>query len=266
MPLNAEQMKARKGKITGTDVRTLMLGSPEQIHNLYLQRIGEKEPDNLDHIWIVQMGIALEEPNRRWYEYRSMRPLVRAGEVVTCPSLPWAAVTLDGYDEQVPCPFEAKFAVGFEPMDIVINKHQPQCQWQMLCCQTQSCALSVALAANDPVVTYIDRVQGYIDTMIDRADYFLKCCALRDPPVQLEKVPPPINPTQIYSMTGNNEWADYAGKFLVNRVAWESYEEAKTALKAMVPDDAKVCFGHGVRVTRDRANRIHIREDKLDEH
>jgi hypothetical protein len=262
--LTAEQIKARKGKITGTDVRILMLGAPAQIHDLYLERIGEKQPDNLDDVWIVQMGIALEEPNRRWYQRKSARPLTRIGEVVTCPSIPWAAVTLDGFDEQIPCPFEAKFAIGFTPMDIVINGHQPQVQWQMLCTDTKSCALSVALGVNDPVVTYVDRVQGYIDTMINRADYFLKCCALRDPPVELEAVPPPIDPTKVYSMTGNNQWADYAGKFLANRVAWGTYEDAKTALKALIPDDAKVCFGHGVRATRDRANRIHLKEDKLD--
>jgi hypothetical protein len=263
--LTAEQIKARKGKITGTDVRILMLGSPAQIHDLYLQRIGEKQPDNLDDIWIVQMGIALEEPNRRWYQRKSQRSLTRIGEVVTCSRIPWAAVTLDGFDEQIPCPFEAKFAIGFTPMDIVINNHQPQVQWQMLCCDTKSCALSVALGVNEPVVTYVDRVQGYIETMIDRADYFLKCCAFRESPVELEVVPPPIDPTQIYSMTGNNEWADYAGKFLANRVAWATYEEAKLALRQMIPADAKVCFGHGVRATRDRANRIHLKEDKLDE-
>ena len=33
-------------------------------------------------------------------------------------------------------------------------------------------------------------------------------------------------------------------------------------LKSLLPADAARAFGHGVKVTRDRANRIHVRRDE----
>ena len=76
------------------------------------------------------------------------------------------------------------------------------------------------------------------------------------PPVQ-----PPV-PTRSANMTGNNSWANNAFTFNNCQRAHEEYEDAKAMLKSLLPADAARAFGHGVKVTRDRANRIHVRRDE----
>ena len=55
----------RKGFIGGSDLYTIMKGD---WHDLWLGKTGRKEPENLDHIFRVQLGTHTEQFNLRWLE------------------------------------------------------------------------------------------------------------------------------------------------------------------------------------------------------
>jgi hypothetical protein len=261
MSLTAEQEALRLGKMTASRVAVLMRGDVAGISRLYLEMIGEVPPEDFEDNWAVQRGAATEAVNLRWYEKKNKILLTRRGEVVTHPNFFWAAATLDGWDSANNCPVEAKDVGGREPMEIIIDRYQPQMQWQMFCTQAQQCALSTVIAGQVPVVDYIPRAEDYIGEMIGRADYFMMCVTLHKPPLQeLSPVEPPVA-TRTVDMVGNNQWAHHAVTFLKNQEFRDWFEDAKAALKSMLPEDAARAFGHGVRVTRDRANRIHVRKD-----
>jgi hypothetical protein len=126
----------------------------------------------------------------------------------------------------------------------------------------EQCALSIILGANEPIVEYIDRDDAYIAEMVKRGEEFMLCVALRRPPVDLEPVPPPADATKIIDMTGNNYWAADASDWLETQDAAVKNKDREKALKAMMPADAKKCFGYGVRITRDRAGRLSLRRDE----
>jgi predicted phage-related endonuclease len=262
MGLTKEQIDQRKGRLTASRVACLMTGDKEKIMQLYLEMTNQAEPENLDHIWPVRLGEATESLSLEWYERKSGCVLSRRGEVISHSTHNWAAATLDGWDPILGCPCECKHCGGREPLEVLIDRYQPQCQWQMFVSGAQQCALSVIMGANEPIVEYIDRDDAYIAEMVKRGEQFMLCVALRRPPVDLEPVPPPADATKIIDMAGNNYWAADAADWLETQDAAVKNKDREKALKAMVPVDAKKCFGYGVRITRDRAGRLSLRRDE----
>lgn len=263
MGLTAEQRAARVGKLTASRIGVLMSGDKEGILRLYREFIGELEEENLDDNWPVQLGESTEKLNLDWYEKKNKRLLTKRGLVVTHPKYDWAAATIDGFDPELKCPIEAKHVGGREAMVVILNRYQPQCQWQMFVTETKLCGLSTIMGANEPVVDYIDRVQPYVDLMFERAQGFMYCVAMKTPPVKLDPIPVPVDADANIDMTGNNQWTHFAIEYMANHAASEKFEEAKKSLKAMVPENAKRCYGAGICIHRDRARRLHVREESM---
>ncbi len=259
MTLTATQMAARKGKLTASRVACLMTGDAGKIMQLYQEMIGEGEPEDLSGVWPVRLGEITERLNLEWFERRGT-PISRLGEVVQHPKLAWAAATLDAWCDDLRCPVECKHVGGREPLEVIIDRYQPQMQWQMECTSAEQCALSVIMGANEPVVDFIPRDPEYALEMVLRGEQFMKFVALRKPPVVLDPVPPPADATKLYDMTGNNQWADKADIWIACNPMATKVRDAEKVLKSLVPVDAKKCHGHGIQITRDRAGRLSLRE------
>lgn len=262
MSLTAEQRAKREGKLTASRVAVLMRGDPEGILRLYKEMIGEIPEENLDHVWPVQMGSATEKLNLDWYERKNGVILESRGEVFQHPLVDWAAATLDGWDPRLNCPIECKHVGGREPLEVIIDRYQPQMQWQMACTRAEQCALSVIMGANEPIVEFVPRNGPYTSLMFERAEHFMMCVDMKMPPVALAPIGPPIIPKTVRDMSQNNKWAHEAIEWLTTKDAADRCDDAQKALKSMVlPEDLKV-FGHGVRITRDRAGRLSLRKDE----
>jgi len=57
-------------------------------------------------------------------------------------------------------------------------------------------------------------------------------------------------------MSSSNSSAEFAGVFLRTREAHGEHENAKAELKALMPEDAKLAAGHGIRAKRSKAGAI----------
>lgn len=258
MSLTAEQRAAREGKLTASRVKVLMTGDRPGIHRLYLEMIGEQQEENLDDVWAVQLGAYTEKLNLDWYERKNSVVLTRRGEVVTHPTFTWGAATLDGWDPNLSCPIECKHTGGREPMEVIVDRYQPQMQWQMFCTGAAKCALSVIAGANEPVVDFIDMDDAYTRVMLDRAEYLMMCVDMKTPPVELDPVQAPIEANAIVDMNRSNTWGSAAHNWKAHKEDAGLFEQAKDDLKALMPAEAKKAFGFGVEVRRDRAGRRHI--------
>jgi predicted phage-related endonuclease len=237
-----------------------MTGDAVAIMRLYREMTGEEQPEDLSRVWPVRLGEATEQLNLDWLEQSGVA-LVRRGHVITHPRHDWAACTIDAWCVELDCPCEAKHVGGREPLEIVVERYQPQMQWQMECTGATQCVLSVIMGANPPVVEYIRRDEEYAAEMVRRGRQFMTCVSNLQEPVALPAVPAPVDATKVIDMTGNNMWADNAAVWLAVKDAAAECETASKILKATVPADAKKAWGHGVRITRDRAGRLSLRED-----
>jgi hypothetical protein len=238
-----------------------MHGDAAKIMQLYREMIGEGEPENLDHVWPVRLGSATEQLNLDWFEMKN-GPLSRRGDVVVHKKYDWAAATLDAWSDDLECPVETKHVGGREPLEVIIERYQPQMQWQMEVTGASQCALSVIMGASEPVVEFIDRDVEYAAEMVRRGWQFICCVTDRREPVALPAAAAPVDATKIIDMTGNNAWAAAATDWLENKNAADACKDAEKILKAAVPADAKKCHGHSVQITRDRAGRLSLRQGR----
>jgi len=262
MSLTPEQIAARKGKMTASRIAPLMTGNIDAIMRLYQEMIGELEPEDLSGLWPVRLGETTEALNLEWFERKNNLKLAGRGVFIQSARLQWAGATLDAWCEELVCPVECKHVGGREPLEVVIDRYQPQLQWQMMVTDAEQCALSVIMGANEPVVEFIPRDNDYIGIEIDRAAQFMTFVAHRDPPIVLDPVPPPLDANKLYDMSANNAWCDAAGQWLTTHQAARDNADAAAILKSKVPEDAKQAFGGGIRITRDRAGRLSLREFK----
>jgi hypothetical protein len=259
--LTAEQIAARRGKLTASRIGVLMRGDRDGIMRLYREMIGEEAEEDLSDVWAVRLGEITEPLSLEWYE-RMNNPLTRKGEVVIHPKLEWAAATLDGFDETLKCCVEAKHCGGREPIEVLVERYSPQLQWQMFVTDTKIVALSIILGANEPVVDYIDRSDPYIQEMVTRAESFMMCVGLKMPPFEVLPVPAPIVADKTIDMSSTAAWVAAAEKWIQSYGAAQTAKDSEKVLKSLVPPEAKKAFGGGVVITKDRANRMSLREDR----
>jgi len=264
--LTERQQKAREGKMTGSRVATVVTGTDEDKYNLWLELTGDpswKGPD-YSNDFQVQLGNFTEQFHLDWIQ-RHTGLIEQRGTSLQHPKVEWAAYTLDGWATDHDLPVEAKHVGGYELPVIIIERYMPQIHWGMFCGDTDEAIFSVIAGTKEPRPVFIGRDQEYLDKLVDRAAAFMNCVhELREPvPNPFLKAPKPIY-SRIVDMTGNNAWATAASRWKENLEAHKAFDFAAKEIKATVPEDAKECFGHGIRVKRNKTGALTIKEDKDD--
>ena len=87
---------------------------------------------------------------------------------------------------------------------------------------------------------------------------FWRCVQTGEPPKVFGVEPPKakVAAVKVVDMAASNSWAEYAAIFPRTRCAYVEHENAKCELKALIPEDAREAFGHGVRAKRSKAGAI----------
>lgn len=260
MALTAQQLAAREGKLTASAVGALMGGDETKLMNLWRELIGDPEyvREDLTWVWPVALGSETEALNLRWFSHKYGGEVLRAGEVVVGKP-DWSACTLDGWSSEKNIPIECKHVGGREPFETVLQRYQPQLHWIMMVTGARQIALSVIEGSNEPKVEFIDFTQDYADELMRRAVEFMKCVDTLTPPVAEKPVVAPVIPVKTYDMTGKNEWASDAATWIDNKEAAKKFEGAAKNLKLLVPQDAALCHGHGIKISRNKAGSLSIK-------
>ena len=76
---------------------------------LWREKRGEIEPEDLSGNLLVQLGLATEDLNRRWYEANTGQVVIDVQRKIRHPVLRWMGATLDGRVQGSDAVFEAKF-------------------------------------------------------------------------------------------------------------------------------------------------------------
>src|SRR4051812_42667053 len=99
----------RRKFVGGFDARGIMGSNEGAIQRLWREKRGEAKPPDLANELSVQLGLATEDLNRRWYERQAAQRVVRVQEHVVSSVHTWMAATLDGVVEELRAVFESKF-------------------------------------------------------------------------------------------------------------------------------------------------------------
>src|SRR5437763_16096162 len=101
----------RQSFIGGSDARIIMGRDEEALLQLWREKRGEAEPEDLSGNLAVQLGAATEALNRQWYERNTGRIISGVQRRVIHPGKRWMAAALGGVIESTGAVCEAKFMV-----------------------------------------------------------------------------------------------------------------------------------------------------------
>ena len=249
----------RRYFIGGSDARIIMGGDEAALLRLWREKRGEVEPEDLSSNLVVQLGLATEELNRRWYQVNTGQVLTDIQRQIRHPVLRWMAATLDGRVEVTGAVFESKFMLPWSfSEEAAAEKCMPQLQHNMWVVAARSAVLSVITGGGKWVEITIQADPLYQHLIVTAERKFWRCVENGEPP-RLFGVEPPkprIEAVRTVDMSASNSWAEFAGIFRSTRQAFLEHERAKAELKSLMPEDAKEAIGHGVRARRSKSGAI----------
>ena len=249
----------RRYFIGGSDARIIMGTDEAALTRLWQEKRGEIEPEDLSGNLVVQLGVATEDLNRRWYEANTGQIITDIQRQIRHPALRWMAATLDGRVQGSDAVFEAKFMLPWAfSEEAAAEKYMPQLQHNMWVVAAGGAVLSVITGGGKwvEITTHADPLYQHLIVTAERK--FWHCVESGEPP-RLFGVEPPkprIEAIRIVDMSASNSWAEFAGLFRSTRQPFLDHERAKAELKALMPEDAKEAIGHGVRAKRSKSGAI----------
>ncbi len=249
----------RRSFIGGSDARIIMGSDEAALLRLWREKRGEVEPEDLSGNLIVQLGLVTEPLNRHWFERNTGHVITQVQRRVQHPVIRWMAATLDGMVEQIGALFEAKFMLPWSfSEEAAVEKYMPQLQHNMWVTNSRLAALSVITGGGKWVEITISADSLYQHLLLTAEKKFWRCVENGEPP-RLFGIDPPrprIEAVRIVDMGASNAWAEFSGVFRRTREAHLEHENAKTELKALMPEDAKEAIGHGIRAKRSKSGAV----------
>jgi predicted phage-related endonuclease len=249
----------RRFFIGGSDARIIMGDDQAALIRLWGEKRGEIEPEDLSGNLIVQLGLATEDLNRRWYEANTGQVITDIQRQLRHPVLRWMGATLDGRVEGSDAVFEAKFMLPWSFSEqAAAEKYMPQLQHNMWVVAARTAVLSVITGGGKwvEILAHADPLYQHLIVTAERK--FWRCVESGEQP-QLFGVEPPkprLEAVRIVDMTASNAWAEFAGIFARTRAAHLDHEQTRAELKSLMPEDAKEAIGHGLRAKRSKSGAI----------
>src|SRR5215467_7818406 len=226
---------------------------------LWREKRGEIEPEDLSGKLIVQLGVATEDLNRRWFERNTGWTLEDVQRRIRHPVLRWMGATLDGVVAETGAVFEAKFMLPWSfSEEGAAEKHIAQVQHNMWITNAREAALSIITGGGKWVEITIPADSLYQHLLLTAEKKFWRCVENGEPPrlFGLEPSRARVQAVRIVDMTSSNAWAGFSTVFRRTREAYLEHENARAELKALMPDDAKEAVGHGIRAKRSKSGAV----------
>jgi predicted phage-related endonuclease len=251
--------KRRRYCVGGSDARIINCDDEGALLRLWREKRGEVESEDLSGNLFVQLGLATEDLNRRWYEANTGQVITDIQKQVRHPALEWMGATLDGRIQGSDAVFEAKFMLPWSfSEEAAAEKYMPQLQHNMWVIAAKTAALSIITGGGKwvEITAHADPLYQHLIVTAERK--FWRCVESGEPP-RLFGVEPPkprIEAVRVVDMSASNSWAEFAGLFRNTRRAFLDHERSKAELKALMPEDAKEAIGHGVRAKRSKSGAV----------
>src|SRR5499427_6228002 len=259
LPIRIADSRDRRTFIGGSDARVIMGNDEAALLGLWREKRGEAEPEDLSDNLVVQLGLVTEPLNRHWFERNTGQVITQVQRRVQHPVIRWMGATLDGMVEQTGAVFEAKFMLPWSfSEEIAAEKYMPQLQHNMWVINAKAAVLSIITGGGKWVEIAIPADSLYQHLLLTAEKKFWRCVEDGEPPrlFGLEPPRPRIEAVRIVDMSASNAWAQFSSVFRRTREAYLEHENAKTELKALMPEDAKEAIGHGIRAKRSKSGAI----------
>jgi predicted phage-related endonuclease len=253
--------EARRRFIGGSDANIIFSGDAARVRQLWLEKRGEAEPEDLSDKLQVMLGCWSEPFNRLWYEKLTGQPVTKIGQTMVCSKRHWRCCTLDGFVDATSAIFEAKHTSAFSTPEQVLERYMPQLQHNMAVTGVSRAILSVIFGNHKYEIIEVASDWLYQLELLDAEQAFWNCVVSGEEPVPAE-VPPAPRPvgSREVCFEGNNAWASAAVDWVEHRDAAKKHAAAAGLIKSLIEDDVTRAFGHGVEAKRSKSGALILRE------
>lgn len=260
MALTAEQHTERRTRIGGSDAGKIVAGD---WMNLWLEKTGRSEPEDLSWVLPVQIGVVTEALNLAFFEHVTGLHVFGQGEVYIHPDYPFIGATLDGLTiiESWPAIVQCKHVNAFSKIEEVELRYYAQCSHEMLVTGARHAYLSVFLGTQKHEIISIERDRDYTSRLLELEREFWTYVEKDEPPPDREGLAAPVKPEQFRAVdfSTNNAWVSAAADWLETVKDAKRNEKAAKDLRAIVEVDVGEAYGGGVLATRSKAGAILLR-------
>jgi len=255
------KQKAQRGVITASFLPYLLAGDTDKILQHWRIAVGDLdvEEEDLSTNWPVQFGAYVEPFALDWHQRKTGHPLTGRGHVMTHPQRPWLTCTLDAFRAADNTVIDVKVLGGYRRLDEAIAFYTPQMVAQKSCSEATHAALLIVHGGAEPQEHPVEWTSDYELVLWLRVEEYYRNILNLVPPSPLPSIVAPVKPIKTYDMTGDNRWADAAGRWFDNAVAARDFEDAKDTLKKLTPEDAVRASGHGVTVSRAKNGHLSVK-------
>lgn len=262
----AEWHAARRKGLGGSDANIIMGGDDAKLLQLFDQKRGEGEVEDLSDVIPVLMGTITEPLNRYIYTKRTGRKVGRVGDSLTHPVYTFMRCSLDGIsttEAGYGALWEAKHVNPFNfDIDNILAKYQPQLQHGMSVANLPFAILCVLVGTQRWEMLEVPADIYYQDALIERETAFWECVRSGVPPVSLPAPPPPKREGVLREVDmeelGSNLFGFYAAQWLETKQYATSFDIAEKNIKELVEPDVGLATGYGIVAKRDKAGRLRI--------
>jgi predicted phage-related endonuclease len=262
----------RTGLTTASMAPVIIHGSNTQRHQLWLERTGQAEPEDLSNVFPVQWGKHNETFVLDWVERTTQLEITERGRFIRHPMRPQIGCTLDGYrphdDAVVECkvvsPFsEARTASG-EPG--FLDWYAPQVVTQMHCRPAARGWLCVQQGNSAPQLHEVERDETYEAFVINQLMQFHRYVELREPPHPPPPAPVPAERWRMVDLDAASQenWIPaikpHLDVWCNTRATAKAHDQAKADIKLLLPGDiGRASYGN-IRIRRSKNGAITIEE------
>jgi len=255
----------RMGFIGGTDATRIMKGN---WHDLWLEKTGQKEPEDLSNVIAVQIGIATEEYNLSLVEKEYEVTFWKQEEFSLANvngNVPYIG-TVDGYYEGIPkidqsFIVECKHTYENNTIRNQLNNYMPQLQFYMFIANVDFCYFSNLFGNRKWDCVKVQRDDNYIISMNKTIKIFWDCVINKEAPTDQVIDTPCIDKILIDDMiardaTTDNEFISLAHDYIDSIASAKTNERAKKDLKSMVAANEREVYSDILSITRDKRGAL----------
>src|SRR5262249_8370352 len=157
----------RRGFIGGSDARIIMGNDEAALIQLWREKRGEAEPEDLSGHLLGQPGARTEEPNRTWYERNTGRRVTDIQRQVRHSAIAWMVATLDGIVKETEAVFESKFMLPWSFSEgAAAEKYMAQLQHNMWVTHLRTSVLSIITGGGKRVEIAIPMDPLYLSVLV----------------------------------------------------------------------------------------------------
>jgi len=268
--MSDEDRKTRMFSIGGSDAKIIMSGDQKAIEQLWMEKRGEADLEDLSEIILINLGNLTEPLNLDLFEDQTGFVVTDEQRKVFHPEFSFIHSTLDGIVRETETGpalglLEAKFMMPFHwSLEKAIEKYWPQIQHNMLVNQMDHAWLSVLTGAAQYVNVKLNADVFYQVKLLQAERDFWDAVQSGDLPgnPEVKADLPKFEEMKVVDMATNNEWVDLAQTILISKSAADQFKKAEKDIKKLMPDDAKEASGRGVKISRTKDNKLKLTVDK----